>query len=84
MSAILLSYHISSIENKKITLKNDLIELSDIKYGLFNIDEWKVILADVITKKVEEFDLSDTNREEMRYRISTFLETAINDFESRL
>ena len=30
-------------ETKKRQIKEDLIELSMIKYGLFNVDEWKEI-----------------------------------------
>lgn len=68
-------------ERQKIELKNDLIELSKIKYGLFNVDEWKTILADIITKKIEEFNLDDTNREKMRIKIENLLTVAINDLE---
>ncbi len=70
-------------EQEKIELKNDLIELSKIKYGLFNVDEWKVLLADIISKKIEEFNLDDTNRDEMRVKISDFLTTAIDELEDR-
>ncbi len=38
----LRTYH---LEQQKINLKYDLIELSKIKYGLFNDDEWKEILG---------------------------------------
>ncbi len=70
-------------ERQKNAFKADLIELSDIKYGLFNVDEWKVMLAEIITKKVEEFDLNDANREKLRVKISGFLTTTIGDLESR-
>ena len=33
-------------------MKEDLIELSKVKYGLFNVDEWKKVLARIITKKL--------------------------------
>jgi len=71
------------LEREEIQLKNELIELSKIKYGLFNVDEWKKILAGIITKKVNEFSLEETNREAMRAKISNFLTVAINDFEKR-
>lgn len=71
------------LEQQRIRLKNDLIELSNIKYGLFNVDEWKVILADIITKKVQEFNLDNSNREEMRIKIESFLNVAIDELEER-
>lgn len=82
-TACFLSIQIYQIEQRKIELKNDLIELSNIKYGLFNVDEWKTILADVITKKVEEFNLTEANRYEMRSKIQNFLSVVINDLEER-
>ncbi|KAA3620857.1 MAG: hypothetical protein DWP94_11625 [Flavobacterium sp.] len=82
-TACFLSIQIYQIEQRKIDLKNDLIELSKIKYGLFNVDEWKTILADVITKKVEEFNLTEANRYEMRSKIQNFLSVVINDLEER-
>lgn len=62
-------------------MKEDLIEISKAKYGMFNVDEWKRILADLITKKVEEFNLNDANKEGMREKVSNFLYQAIDEFE---
>lgn len=70
-------------EQKKIQLKQDLIELSKIKYGLFNVDEWKLILAKIMTEKIEDFNLDDSNREEMSAKISTLLTVAIDELEER-
>ena len=83
IGATSLSYKIYVLEQEKIRIKNDLIELSNIKYGLFNVDEWKKIIAGIISKKVNEFDLEASNKEEMRAKISNFLRVAINDFEKR-
>lgn len=71
----------TEIEKRKI--KEDLIELSKIKYGLFSVDEWKRILSEIITKKIEDFNLEGANREKMRDEISTFLYKQINEFEER-
>lgn len=83
LSSGFLSFHIYKAEQQKIEIKNDLIELSKIKYGLFNVDEWKAILADVITKKVEEFNLNESNRHKMRIEVSRFLTQAIDELEVR-
>jgi hypothetical protein len=71
------------IETEKRKTKEDLIELSKIKYGLFSVDEWKRILSEIITKKIEDFNLEGANREKMREEISTFLYKQINEFEER-
>jgi len=83
ISIAFLSARIYQVENEKRLVKEDAIELSKIKYGLFSVDEWKRILADIITRKVEEFDLSSSDREEMRRKISAFLFEMIGDLEKR-
>lgn len=78
-----LSVNVFHKEQKRKELKEDLIELSKIKYGMFNVDEWKIALAEIITKKVEELDLDEANKQEMRTKISNFLSATINDLENR-
>lgn len=82
LSTLVLSILVYRDEHQKKTIKEDLIELSKIKYGIFNVDEWKIILAEIISKKVEEFNLNDTNRDEMRMKVTNFLYTAIDKIEN--
>lgn len=78
-----MTFGIYQVESEKRALKTDLIELSDVKYGMFNVDQWKEILVDVVVKKIEEFDITTGSREEMSEQISAFLVTTIDDFEKR-
>ena len=68
-------------ENEKRVLKRDLIELSDIKYGMFNIDAWEEQFAEIITKKLKELKLTEDDREAARAKIETFLYESIDQFE---
>ena len=68
-------------ESQRRVMKEDLIELLKVKYGMFNVDEWRRILSDLIRKKVEELNVQGGNREEMRTDIRNFLERAVGDFE---
>jgi hypothetical protein len=77
------SFTIYKLENERRLLKEDLIELSKVKYGLFSVDEWKKILAGIITKKIEEVDFSGANRADMKAKISAMLYKIIDDFEER-
>jgi len=61
IGTICLSLLIYQSKRKKREIKEDLIELSNIKYGLFNVDEWKNIATTIITKKIEEFELKGDN-----------------------
>jgi hypothetical protein len=78
-----LSIKIYSIETQRRLLKEDLIELSKVKYGIFSVDEWKKILANIISKKVEELDFSGENRADMKKKISALLYKVIDEYEAR-
>ena len=78
-----LSFLIYQTDNQKREVKEDLIELSNIKYGLFNVDEWKKILTNILAKKIEEFQLKGNSKSELKKKISEFLYKAITEFEER-
>jgi hypothetical protein len=80
---VFLSVEVFLLETKKRELKEDLIELSKVKYGLFNVDEWKNVLATVITKKIDDFNLTGTNKEKIRAQVSGFLQRQLNEMEDR-
>ena len=77
------SIQVYLLERQKQVYKSDLVELSNIQYGLFNVDEWKQILARIITNKIEEFDLEEIDRDAMHAQISGFLLEVLDDFEQR-
>lgn len=70
------------VEVQKQALKQDQVELSKVKYGLFSIDEWKVIVAKIVGNKVEEFNLTEGNKDAMRERVSGLLTQAIDELEA--
>ncbi|MCC6369717.1 MAG: paraquat-inducible protein A [Bacteroidia bacterium] len=78
-----LSFLMYQTNNSRCALKEDVVELSNIRYGLFNMDEWKTVLADIITKKINEFELDGSNRAQMKTKISEFLYKVIGDLEER-
>lgn len=61
--------------------KNDLIELSDVTYGILNVDTWEHLLADIIVTKLDDFDSDEGSGEEMKQSISALLKTLIDDYE---
>lgn len=81
ISVSVVSLKTYRMETSNRILKADLMELSDIKYGMFNIDVWEEKIAGIISKKVEELEISEKNKEENRTKINTLLEKIINNFE---
>lgn len=78
-----LSFFIFRTNKQKKEIKEDIIEISNIKYGLFNADEWTKILTDVVSDKIEEFHLEANNKVELKEKISKFLLKTIGEFEER-
>jgi len=78
--SIIIGVIIYRSESQKREMKEDLIELMKVKYGMFNVDEWRRIFSDLIRKKIDELNVQG-NREEMRADIEAFLYRAVGDFE---
>lgn len=79
----ILAFYVYQSEQERRVIKEELIELSKIKYGLFSADEWKVIITDIVAKKLEEFELEPKSKEELRKRISAMLHKVVDGFEAR-
>ena len=82
-TSVFFGYQIYQQEKLHQVQKADLVELSDIKYGLFNVDEWKDLFAEVIAKKMVDFNLENTDEAALKKDIALFLEKAVDDFEKR-
>ena len=61
--------------------KNDLAEISHIRYGLLDADQWRDRLMLIIGKKITEFDLSPENREELQISLENIMYGLLDDFE---
>jgi len=75
------SMQVLKVETEKRALKADFVELSHIKYGLFNVDEWKIVIADIIDKKVREFEVTPENEKEIRKKTENILKELLNQAE---
>ena len=81
ISVSVVSLKTYRMETSNRILKADLMELSDIKYGMFNVDVWKEKIAVIISKKVEELEINEKNKEENRSKINKLLKKIITNFE---
>lgn len=78
-----IGFKIYQQEKQNQTLQDHKVELLDIKYGLFNVDEWKSVFSGMIAKKMNDFNLANTDEAEMKKEISAFLVKAVDQFEVR-
>lgn len=69
-------------EVRRREYKEDLVELTKIKYGLFSVDNWKSILEDILSKKIVEFNFEELPKEKIRKKISDLLYKITGDLQS--
>ena len=74
-------FRIVGLENRLAQLKSDRIELNHIKYGLFNVDEWKKVVADILTKKIRELEITKENRPKMKRKIEALLYQIVDELD---
>ena len=77
----LVTWNIFKVESQQAQKRQDLAALQHVKLGLFNVDSWKEIVAEVVTDKVESFDLNANSRNELDQKIQSLLWTIISDLE---
>lgn len=74
-------FRIQQLERRKAELKRDRTEVAHIKYGLFNVDEWKVVLADILTRKINALEVGKKERPAMKRKVEELLYKVINEVE---
>jgi len=79
---IFCAIKVLQLNKERKELSEDLVELSKVKYGIFNVDEWKEKLTEIVAKKIDEFEITADNRAEMRVKIEDFLRKQVDRFES--
>ncbi len=75
----LVTIHSAATERR--VLRADAMELGHITYGLFDPSEWKVIISSILEKKVNEFELTDESREQVRLRLTDLLNGLLTEVE---
>lgn len=78
---VVLSVQFAGVESQKAKLRQDLAVLQEVRYGLFNVDEWKAVIRDIITAKIDEFELEEGNRAGLQAQIEGLLTTLVSELE---
>lgn len=77
-----MSYVVYENDVERKQYKSDLVQLSNIQYGIFSVDEWRAALSRIVAKKVEDFKLTKTNKKKLEESISSFLMQILTKFEN--
>jgi hypothetical protein len=79
--AVVLALQVISKAKQHQELKIDLAEINHIRYGLLNVDEWAEQVAFILTEKINEFEVTPENREQLETSVSNVLYTLIDEVE---
>jgi len=73
--ALSVYFSVLHIQTARQNQENNILqsEINSIRYGLLNADEWKHNLAGIISKKIEEFELTEQNKEQLKTQIEDLL-----------
>lgn len=75
------SYQTIQLAKEHQALKIDLSDMNHIRYGLLNVDEWAGQVADIIAVKIEEFEITPENRENLQKTLEEVMYALVNEFE---
>ncbi len=79
--AVVLTVQVIRMSKQHQVMKIDLSEINHIRYGLLNVDEWAEQVAFILTEKINEFEVTPENREQLEVSISNVLYTLIDEVE---
>jgi len=80
--AVVLTVQVISMSKQHQEVKIDLSEINHIRYGLLNVDEWAEQVAFILTEKINEFEVTPENREQLETSVSNVLYTLIDEVEN--
>ena len=80
-AAIVLTIQVIFKAKEHQKVKIDLSEINHIRYGLLNVDEWAEQVAFILTEKINEFEVTPENREQLETSVSNVLNTLIDEVE---
>jgi hypothetical protein len=78
---IYLSFNLIQMGHAAKVYKSDYATLHSVEFGMFNSDVWTDKITQIIDKKIENFDLNTSNRNEIKGYIETIIDTLVSEAE---
>ncbi len=70
--------------NRVKTLKIHLAEMNHVRYGLLDADQWVLRVSAIIEKRVDQFELTESNRPQIVRAVAQVLDTLLVEIERYL
>ena len=78
---IYMSIHLIEKGHQEKIYKHDYAILHSSEYGMFNSDVWTAKVIQVVDKKIENYNLDASNRDEVKGYVQTIIDTLIQEAE---
>lgn len=72
-----LTYRLVDLLHSNQIYKTDLAEINHIRYGLLNAGEWVQKTTAILDKKIDEYELNDQNKAELRASVEHLIDKAL-------
>jgi hypothetical protein len=83
-SALGLAIHLIGELNRIKVLKTDLAEMHNVRYGLLDADQWVARVSAVLDRRINDFELTEANRPQIKRAVEHALETLLVQVEQYL
>lgn len=78
---VFTAFWIHRFSDERRQLHMDEMEVAHITYGMFDPDQWLVILSDILERKVYDFELTGANKEQIHKRASDLMNGLLTELE---
>ena len=78
---VFLTVQIVSLAKQNQLGRIDLAEVNHIRYGLLNVNDWSEKVGAILSKKIQEFQVTPENQEQLQTSIENVLNTLIDEVE---
>ncbi|WP_404812707.1 paraquat-inducible protein A [Capnocytophaga canimorsus] len=82
--AVFLTFKVITLSNQKQQLLYEYAEINSVRYGLFDVDKWKDKVADIIVKKIDEYEITAENKEYIKGHIEAGFYKLLDELASFL
>jgi hypothetical protein len=83
-AALVLSVHLIGDLNRVKALKTELGEINNVRYGLLDADQWVMRLSAVLERRINEFELTEANRPQIKQAVAQVLDSLLVQVEQTL
>jgi hypothetical protein len=84
LGALVVAVQVIGELNRVKVLKTDLAELNNVRYGLLDADQWVSRVSVALERRINEFELTDANRPQIKQAVEQMLYSLLNQVETYL